>query len=315
MLRRKRGKAEVPAKEGSRYAENGKSPAEDNIWVEADWAIAADMDPQVARLLSQRRSRDGCVDGNTVKVWLLSYQNNVRDALNGRTGAARYLRVRPAITFAPAAVKRMELRLGPETPKTAVMEFGEVRALGFRTGQGLLVTEIHIRSGAHSDAVAMPVLVESLVALCSDRQMNWHSEGVNLTDEGKRQGLSLRDMLRTLLGDYAENAMTTARVFTYTFAKLDSIIDPVERQRLMIQLACKYTYDYRFDPAAFDERVYQPFESVCIWPLSKAPSPSSRMCRSRIGRERASSRTSAPTRSSGATSPWSSSRITPSLCY
>jgi hypothetical protein len=69
-------------------------------------------------------------------------------------------------------------------------------------------------------------------------------------------------MLRTLLGNYAGNSMTTARVFTYTFAKLDSIINPVERLRLMIQLACKYTYDYRIDPAAFDEHVYQPFESV-----------------------------------------------------
>lgn len=143
------------------------------------------------------------------------------------------------------------------------IEIGEVRALGFRTGHGVLVAEIHIRSGEPSGAVAMPLLVESLVALCADRHMTWlSSDGTELKEDKKQKALSLRDIVSTLLGDNAKHAIAGSRVFTYTFAKLDEAIDPLERQRLTVQLACKYTDDYRIDPAAFDERVYQPFESI-----------------------------------------------------
>jgi hypothetical protein len=287
-----------------------------NIWTKSRWAIAADMEPHLARLLSQGGFGDGPDGANVIAVWGVNRQNNVRDALNGCIGLARYLKPRPAIAFSAAAVKRLEAASAAQAPAMAVLrveiddpgetklrkgdqldkaaldkanatsrdegrkeavahpvrlgipiEFGEVRALGFRTGHGILVFEIHIRSGAPSGAVAMPLLVESLVALCADRHMTWLSgDGTELKeDRPKQKTLSLNDMVGTLLGHQAKHATTGNRVFTYTFAKLDRPINPKQRQRLivhLVQLACKYTDDYRIDPAAFEERVYQPFDSI-----------------------------------------------------
>jgi hypothetical protein len=247
-------------------AKRGKQSAQDNIWCESDWVVAPEMDPQVARLLSQQHVNGGSQDivpGNPVKVWTLSSQNNIRDPLMGRVGLARYLKPALAIKFSPASIKRMEARLGGKAPRSVVAELGEVRALAFRTGHGLLVTEVHIRAANRSGAIALPVLVESVVALCGDRHLAWlEPDGGEFGVRAGKHGLKLRDMLDTLLGDYAKQQMATARLFTYTLVKLDAALDPAERRRLMVQLAGKYTDDYRIDPSAFDERIYQPFESV-----------------------------------------------------
>jgi hypothetical protein len=259
-------KSDRQSEERPANAERGKEPAQDNIWCEADWAVATDMDPQVARLLSQRHVNGASQDimpGSPAKVWALSPQNNIRDSLMGRAELARYLKPALAIKFSRASIKRMEARLGAEAPKSVVAELGEVRALAFRTGHGLLVTELRILAANRSAAIALPVLVESVVALCGDRHLAWLApDGGEFGVRAGKDGLKLCDMLDTLLGDYAKEQMATARLFTYTFVKLDAALDPAERQRLMVQLAGKYTDDYRIDPSAFDERIYQPFESV-----------------------------------------------------
>jgi hypothetical protein len=284
-----------------------------NIWIKSRWAIAPDMEPHLARLLSQGGFGDRREVANVIDVWRVNRQNNVKEALNGRIGLARQLKLRPAIAFPEAAVKRLENAFAAQAPAMAVLqvqvddpgetklrkgakldkaafdqvnatsrnedrkeavahpvrlgipiEFGEVRAFGFRTGHGILVFEIHIRSGAPEGAVVIPLMVESLVALCADRHLTWLSnDGTELKEDSKQKKLlSLKNIVGTLLGHQAKHATTGNRVFTYTFATLDRIIDPVIRQRLIVQLACKYTDDYRIDPAAFEERVYQPFESI-----------------------------------------------------
>ena len=313
-------------------------PEDDNVWQESIWNVARDMEPQVARLLSQglaggNKGRDKSgelvrgdqIEGGhdrlpkdqpeeqsdsvreAVRVWVLKRDNNIRNAVSGRIGLARFLAPQLAVKFSPAACKRLAARLGEEAPSNMVIEIGEVKALTFPTGQGLLVTEIKVRPHGRTRPIAPSLLVEAVVAVCNDRHLTWlgrdrlrdakdetvgkrsapaaetaedrsgkaedqarqpvlrtevGSDRLKFDLRGDHKELKLRDVFTTLLGDYAKNGITGLRIFTYVFAKLDQGLDVAERQRLMIQLAGKYTDDYRIDPAAFDERIYQPFESI-----------------------------------------------------
>jgi hypothetical protein len=313
--------------------------ADDNVWQESIWNVARDMEPQVARLLSQglagggkgrdkgdelvrrgqiksdhdRLSKDKSEQqsdsvGEAVRVWVLKRENNIRNAVSGRIGLARFLAPQLAVKFSPAACKRLAARLGEEAPSNMVIEIGEVKALTFPTGQGLLVTEIKIRpDGGRTRPIALSLLVEAVVAVCNDRHLTWlgrdrlrgakdetvgklsapaaetaKDRSGNAEDQarqperrtgvgadrlkfdlrGDQKELKLGDVFTTLLGDYAKNGITGSRIFSYVFAKLDQGLDAAERQRLMFQLAGKYTDDYRIDPTAYDERIYQPFESI-----------------------------------------------------
>lgn len=261
--------AEVTQKHPSRDSEhagrnrNQAAPTNDNIWEESDWPIAPDMDTQVARLLAQ--PKDGgkqATSGVPLKIWTLSRQNNVRDALKGSVGLARHLDPRLVIKFSPAAVKRMSASAGSEAPNTMTVEIGTVRALAFQTGQGMLVAELRFTPPA-SGTLTTAMLVEAVVALCADRHLSWvDRDGDELPASSTEHRVRLRIMLRALLGRFAVRETTSYRFFTYTYARLDAAIGPLERQRLMIQLACKYTDDYRINPSAFDGRIYQPFQSV-----------------------------------------------------
>lgn len=267
---------------------------DDNVWQKSIWKVARDMEPHAARLLSQwpagddRTDRDkgaevdggrqskrsperpsedpsdeeGDADCEKVGVWSLK-PDKVRNALRGRVGLASFLAPRLAIKFSPAARKRLEARLGTEVPNSVTIEIEEVRALTFPTGQGLLIAEIKVRADGRARTIAPSLLVEAVVAVGNERHLTWLArDGETLQVRGVEKKLKLRDVFSTLLGDYAENGITGARTYAYTYARLDQVMDAAERQQLMIRLACKYTDDYRIDPAAFDERIYQPFESV-----------------------------------------------------
>jgi hypothetical protein len=261
--------------EDSQHAESAPDAIEadspratESIWSLADWSVAPDMDPHVAQLLSQVALADGGseegANANQVTVWALKLNdNNIRNALRGRAGLARFIAPQLAIKFSQAAVKRMEAHQRAEAPKNVAIEISAVRALAFRTGQGLLVAELNVRPDGRAGSVPMPVLVESLVALCSDRHLTWLArDGEELELRSDPTPLRLRDMLTTLLGDFTARPITGARVFSYTYAKLDHVLPSADRHRLMIQLACKYTDDYRIALSSFSERIYQPFESI-----------------------------------------------------
>src|SRR5262249_39421294 len=55
-------KSDRQSEERADNVERNKQLAQDNIWRESDWAVAPDMDPQVARLLSQQRENGSSRD-------------------------------------------------------------------------------------------------------------------------------------------------------------------------------------------------------------------------------------------------------------
>jgi hypothetical protein len=256
-------RAKAETLEGSRSSKAKKPenpPDDDNVWQKSVWGVARDMEPHAARLLSQSPASDA--DGEKVEVWSLK-ADKVKQALHGEVGLAKHLGPRLAIKFSPAARKRLEARLGPAVPNSVTIEIEKVRALTFPTGQGLLIAEIKVRADGRARTIAPSLLVEAVVAVGNDRHLTWlPSDEETLQVPGVEKELKLRDVFSTLLGDYAKGGITGARTYAYTYARLDQVMDAAERQQLMIRLACKYTDDYRIDPAAFDERIYQPFESV-----------------------------------------------------
>lgn len=295
---------------------NGDAPAPDpapvvgesarldeNIWCEAIWNIAPEMEPQVKRLLSSWAAQtkaapnddrkvtsnssqglSGDEDdaaGDAVRVWMLKKDNRIREALRGRVGLARYLQPQLAVEFSPGALKRLEARLGTKPPMSATIAIDKLRVLTFSDDLGLLITEIKVEGERKENPIAPALLTEALVAACGDRNWVWLGrDDIKFPARAEKCDLTLRTMLSTLLGDYAEPDEVTgarrqksksgatgggiggARTFSYTSVTLDKPLAAADRQRLMAQLACKYTDDYRIEQAAFAQRIYQPFESV-----------------------------------------------------
>ncbi|KAA0677471.1 hypothetical protein [Roseomonas genomospecies 6] len=240
-------------------------PKGQSLWKESPWPLT-DLDPQVTEQLTVR-------DGQgALKVLALPSQRNIRKWLTG--GQVSELRLR--LPFSASARKRLERRGLPRIDSVGV-DFGSIRLLPFRTGQGVLLVETRFVTGG-----PMPdtVLVEAATALCHDRGLEWRlTNGDHVPTRGGKDRFTLASLLGSLVQDTALQPLNGRRLFSYAFAAFDERLDDQRRDRLLVQLSRKYTDDYRImDPLGdashvrvFDTVAHAAYSEGCATVVERLP--------------------------------------------
>ena len=223
-------------------------PKGQSLWKESPWPLT-DLDPQVTEQLTVRDSQ------GALKVLALDSQRNIRKWLTG--GQVPELRLR--LPLSAAARKRLERRGLPRIDSVGV-DFGSIRLLPFRTGQGVLLVETRFITGG-----PMPdtVLVEAATALCHDRGLEWRlTNGDRVPTRSGQDRFTLASLLGSLVQDTAIQPLNSRRLFSYAFAAFDERLDDQRRDRLLVQLSRKYTDDYRIMDALGDASHVRVFDTV-----------------------------------------------------
>lgn len=237
------GQAWLPVSETER-----KVHKERLIWVPAAWPLT-DLDPQVAGQLTWPD------ENGAPTVWTLDPQRHVRQWLTCGQTPGTQLR----LPLSPSAQHRLDRRGLPRTESVG-LEFGAIRLLPFRTGQGVLLVEIRFTAdGPISDTL----LVEATTALCHDRGLEWRSDrSQRLKTVGGKDRFTLAAMLTSLIQFSTEKPLSGQRVFSYAFAAFDERLNDRDRCRLLIQLSRKYTDDYRIADASGEAPQSRVFDTI-----------------------------------------------------
>ncbi|SMH61579.1 hypothetical protein SAMN02982994_5921 [Azospirillum lipoferum] len=205
------------------------------LWLRKNWPVG-DLYHKASQQLGAGDEPDG--------VWTLDSQRHVQQWLSGPSGSTLVLQL-PLSVAAQGRLQRCDLQ-----PTDALsITFGSVRLVPFRTGQGLLIVEIHLAGGQELPA---PLLVEAITALCHDRGLRWRlKDGKEVSTRAGNPTFRLAEQLTDLIGDVAAEPLQGRRLFSYTYAAFDQRLADTERQMLLARLARKFTDDYRLaDPRA-----------------------------------------------------------------